>query len=281
MRRFDPARRLMLCDSHCHLSMLDERGVDVVELFQNHLKNSFAYLMDIGIDCDDLPGRVHFLDLAAKNSVCLKMSAGIFPSEDSILDRRNCLQRLRENIDFFNRTTGQSVTALGECGIDHHWNDESLFQEERDLFAEQLELAEELGIPAIIHSRDSFDDTLDVIKSVKSSGEKRGVIHCFSYGIDEARSFLDEGFMISLSGAITYGGKEKNLRSKELCRFIPRDMILLETDSPFLAPQKFRGKTNSPKLIEAIYDFVAEGRKITGEQMEEIVTENFEALFCK
>lgn len=281
MRRFDPARRLMLCDSHCHLSMLDERGISTEELFSIHLKNSFSYIMDIGIDCDDLPERIRFRDLAAKNSLCLKSSAGIFPAKDSILNKADCLVRLRKSIDSFKEITGETVAALGECGIDHHWNGPELFRDERILFANQLELAEELKIPVIVHSRDGFADTLDVLASVKSSQKIRGVIHCFSYGIDEARSFLNEGFMISFSGAITYGGKAKNALATELCGFIPTDMLLLETDSPFLAPQKFRGRVNSPALVEEIYNFVASARKISRDRLEEIVNKNFEALFCK
>lgn len=281
MRRFDPARRLMLCDSHCHLSMLDERGVSTEDLFSIRLKNSFSHLMDIGIDCDDLPGRIKFRDLAAKNSICLKFSAGVFPSKDSILHRKDCIQQLGKNIDFFKGTTGEAVAAVGECGIDHHWNDESLFRDERDLFADQLDIANGLSLPVIVHSRDGFKDTLDVIASVKSSQKKRGVIHCFSYGIDEARAFLDEGFMISFSGAITYGGKAKNAASSRLCNFIPEDMLLLETDSPFLAPQKFRGRVNSPDLIGEIYKFVASARGIPLDQLEEVVIKNFKSLFCK
>lgn len=140
----------------------------------------------------------------------------------------------------------------------------------------QLELARKLDLPVIVHSRDAFEGTLGCIKDVNYN---RGIIHCYSYGIEEARAFLDQGWYISFSGSITYTKKAKMDEMKALLRYVPKDRFLLETDSPYLAPVPMRGKTNTPLFIEYTYNFASEALSITPEQCAAMVLENAKELF--
>ena len=140
----------------------------------------------------------------------------------------------------------------------------------------QLELARRLNLPMIVHSRDAFEDSLDCIKNV---GYNNGIIHCYSYGIEEARKFLDLGWYIAFGGGTTYTKKAKMDQMMELLRFIPDDRILCETDAPYLAPVPFRGQSNTPVLVEHVYNFIAGARNCTAEELSNLVDDNIRTLF--
>ena len=154
--------------------------------------------------------------------------------------------------------------------------DADTFEGERELFQMQIELAKKLNLPVIVHSRDAFEDTLDCIKNMRYD---RGIIHCFSYGIDEARAFLDRGWYLAFGGAVTYTKKNKLYEMEELLRFVPDDRLLLETDAPYLAPVPLRGETNTPLNIHYTYEFISAKRNITTQQLCRIVDKNCEKLF--
>ena len=180
------------------------------------------------------------------------------------------------------------IIALGECGLDHHWNPSGedhrnaedfstdMFKSEKELFEMQLLLAKDLSLPVIIHSRDAFKETLE---SVKKIGYHNGIIHCYSYGKTEAKEFLDYGWYISFSGSVTYTKKRCMNEMEELIKSIPDDRILVETDSPYLAPVPFRGKVNSPSLIKNTYDFIAKIKGISSEELSALVDKNISKLF--
>ena len=180
------------------------------------------------------------------------------------------------------------VIAIGECGLDHHWNpagadgrtesdfDEQIYRGERELFESHLELARDLELPVIVHSRDAYEDTLDCIKNI---GYDKGIIHCYSYGIEEARSFLDRGWYIALGGGITYTKKSKLEQMEALIRFIPSDRLLTETDAPYLAPVPFRGQANTPVLVEHVFNFISQVRAVSLEDLNQTVDENIARLF--
>ena len=142
----------------------------------------------------------------------------------------------------------------------------------------QLNLAREMKLPSIIHSRDAFDDTLACIKRV---GNHDGIIHCYSYGLEEAKKFLDLGWYISFSGSVTYTKKSKMEDMLALLRYVPEDRILCETDSPYLAPVPLRGQACSPVFVEHTYRFIADARGMTAEELSETVDRNIENLFFK
>lgn len=294
----------MFSDTHFHFKMMTtERGVNGVDVLSAMAARNCFFGLDIGTHCDDLAERQACVEqviagmpdtrLAAKVRDFMYFTAGIWPDVGAIHDRENQMKILRQSIEAANTggeqdTLHRKIVAVGECGLDHHWNpsgedvrcesdfDEATYRGEREMFEAHLELARELKLPVIVHSRDAFEDSLDCIKNV---GYDNGIIHCYSYGIDEARAFLDRGWYIAFGGAITYNKKAKLDAIKELLRFVPADRFLCETDAPYLAPVPLRGTVNTPVNVEHVYNFAAEVRGVLPEELSNLVDENIKKLF--
>ena len=283
--------------------MTEERGVDGVEVLSQLARRDCFFGLDIGTRAGDLQGRQLAVEkciagvadarLADKARSFMYFSAGIWPDVESIKDRENQVKLLRESIvaasaDPDQDTLNRKIIAVGECGLDHHWNpsgedgrceedfDEQVYRGERELFEAQIELARELKLPVIVHSRDAFEDTLECINNI---GYHNGIIHCYSYGIEEARNFLDLGWYIALGGGITYTKKSKLEQMQQLIRFIPSDRLLTETDAPYLAPVPFRGQANTPVLVEHVFNYIAQARGITVDELNATVDSNIKSLF--
>ena len=286
----------MFTDTHFHLHRLFESDCDCKELLTTCAKNNFPFLLDIGTDSDDLPIRVEIankilnqLDEEIKQKVkdILFFSAGIWPAPEAIKNRFLQIEELENNIKK-TESSGTKIIAIGECGLDHHWNisnpdkrnlddfSDELFKGEEELFEMQIALAKKMNLPVIVHSRDAFEQTLSCIKN---SGYNNGVIHCYSYGLEEAKEFLDLGWYIALGGGVTYTKKSKIEQMKDLIKYIPLDKLVLETDAPYLAPVPYRGKQNTPLLIEETYKFIAEVLNISVEELAGIVIKNTNKLF--
>ena len=288
----------MFSDTHFHFKYLYEEGVNVVEMLSSLAQRNCFFALDIGTVAGDLQKRQSYVEttiaqtgdslLADKARDFMYFSAGIWPDVEAIHDRENQMKLLRESITAVvaggdHDTLNRKIVAVGECGIDHHWNpsgvdgrcesdfDEKTYRGERELFEAQLELARDLKLPVIVHSRDGFEDTLDCLKNI---GYDNGIIHCYSYGIDEARAFLDRGWYIAFGGAVTYNKKAKLEAIKELLRFVPSDRFLCETDAPYLAPVPLRGTINTPVNVEYVYNFIAEVRGCSPEELSNLVDEN-------
>ncbi|MBO4533520.1 MAG: TatD family hydrolase [Treponema sp.] len=282
----------MFSDTHFHFKMMtDERGIDGVQVLTTMAQRDCFFGLDIGTRAGDLAGRRLAVEkcinamtdsqLAQKARSFMYFTAGIWPDIDSIKDRQNQLKLLRDSVT-------PDVIAIGECGLDHHWNpsgadgrtesdfDEQIYRGERELFEAHIELARELGLPVIVHSRDAYQDTLDCIKNI---GYDNGIIHCYSYGIEEARTFLDRGWYIALGGGITYTKKSKLEQMEALIRYIPDDRLLTETDAPYLAPVPFRGQSNTPVLVEHVFNYIAQVRSISIEALNQTVDQNIARLF--
>ncbi len=294
----------MFSDTHFHFKMMTtERGVDGVETLSAMAARNTFFGLDIGTHSDDLAERQACVEkaiagiadagLAAKAREFMYFTAGIWPDVGAIHDRENQMKILRQSIeaagaDGDQDTLHRKIVAVGECGLDHHWNpsgedgrcesdfDEATYRGEREMFEAHLKLARELKLPVIVHSRDAFEDSLDCIKNV---GYDNGIIHCYSYGIDEARAFLDRGWYIAFGGAITYNKKAKLEAIKELLKFVPADRFLCETDAPYLAPVPLRGTVNTPVNVQHVYNFAAEVRGMAPEELSNLVDENIKRLF--
>lgn len=163
--------------------------------------------------------------------------------------------------------------AVGEIGLDYYWDNES-HDTQKKWFIRQLELARELDLPVIIHSRDAAADTLEIMK--EHAKGLRGVIHCFSYSKELAREYVKMGFYIGIGGVVTFKNGKK---LKEIAEEIPLDRILLETDCPYLAPVPFRGKRNSSLYIPYIAQEIANLKGITYEEVVAQTEENGKRLF--
>lgn len=291
----------MYSDTHFHFHYISENSEDsAIEVLEEMANNRIFFGMDIGTRCDDLLYRKNILEDSISNLDDMRrkrleksifFSAGIWPDVDSINNRFECIKTLEEQIEEFkddDSIFSDHLVAIGEGGLDHHWNpsgtdgrcaedfNRAVFEGEKELFEMQLELARKMNLPFIVHSRDAYIETLDSIKNV---GYHNGIIHCYSYGKDEVKCFLDKGWYISLSGAVTYAKKAKMDEMESLINYIPDDRLLLETDSPYLAPVPMRGQDNNPTFIKYTYDFVASKKNIRIEKLCDIVDKNCKTLF--
>ncbi len=265
----------MYTDSHCHLLTIEKRDVSLDDLFLALKKERVPYVLDIGTDSSDLEKRLPLLERAKKacgTAEFLHFSAGIWPGPEAIKNRFEELAILLEHVDKA-LSAKLPLCALGEFGIDRYWNkDTSLHKPEEEMFEMQMLEAQKRNLPVIIHSRDGFEQTLSCIKNVSCSN---GVVHCYSYGVKEAKAFLDAGLYISLAGQVTF----KKSELPEVLSYIPLDRLLLETDAPYLAPVPVRGQTNTPILVQHIYEFCAKKLGISSEKLCQIVAANFSQLF--
>ena len=301
----------MFSDTHCHLRHLKERGVDIASLVSSLTDEGFRFVLDIGTKPKDFAERVSVVTESSPSHDVpsfIHFSAGLWPDARVIEDRAESLRALEGDVaamlELAKTREASGVApfaALGECGLDRYWNGPSApgaiaaradgasssaddgpgtadLAGEEELFGLQLAMAKEHGLPVIVHSRDAFDATLGVIRD---SGWDRGVIHCFSYGIAEARAFVDRGWYVSFPGNISWPRKEADIeRVRSLVRYVPRDRLLLETDAPYLAPAPHRGKTNTPLLVRNIYERAAEYLAIGPDALAEIVFANARELFA-
>lgn len=292
----------MYSDTHLHFSMTQERcgttGSEILEA----ARRGGAFLLDVGTKCDDLIPRraavgkaiagMDNVTLIARDNPCsvlhlVHYSAGIWPSSEAIKNRKNQLEVLEQNIKSF-KVDNEGVIAIGECGLDHHWNpagedhrseadfDDEVLRGERELFEAQLDMARRMELPVIVHSRDAFDGTIECIQN---AGYDRGVIHCFSYGVKEVQAFLERGWMIAFGGGVTYTKSSKMEVLKEVIRSVSDDAILVETDAPFLAPEPMRGRPNTPLYIEYTYKFLADIRGVSVKSLCDTVDKNVSRLF--
>ena len=178
-----------------------------------------------------------------------------------------------------NYTKHPKVIGLGETGLDYYYNkDNSQQQLQRKSFEEHIKTSCESNLPVIVHTRAAEDDTYDIMNSYKKMHNFPGLIHCFTASEKFARKILDIGFYISIAGIITFKNAEE-LRA--IVKFIPLDKLLLETDSPYLAPVPQRGKTNEPAYVKYVAQAISDLKGITVEKCAEQTTKNFFTLFSK
>lgn len=165
----------------------------------------------------------------------------------------------------------EKVVAIGEIGLDYYWPEPDR-EIQKKWFIRQMELAQEVNLPVIIHSRDAAQDTVEILKQFPANG----VIHCYSYTKESAKEFLKMGYYFGIGGVLTFKNAKK---LKEAVMEIPMDRILLETDSPYLAPEPNRGKRNSSLNIPYVVKELAQLKGITEEEVINITTENTKRLF--
>ena len=274
-----------LIDTHAHLSMLDEFNArfnarkagapafaGAAALTQALFDAGFGGIIDIGTQAGDLPGRI----AAFSRFERVRFSAGLWPDPDNIARRRELVPQVERDIA---AAAPGLVVAVGECGLDHHQElpagTELDKAGERELLEMLLDLAERRKLPVIIHSRDAAEETAAILAGFPGV---RGILHCFSYGVAEARTFLDRGCHISFAGNLTYKNA-RNLR-EALC-FVPLDRLLLETDAPFLAPAPHRGKPSDPGMVAENYALAAELRGLSLYSLVAGISENVRHLLAR
>ena len=280
----------------------DELGLDEgKEILLELSENSSNYALDGGMSAEDIWQRSQrvqdCIDLIEDNNQKNKISnmiyfaCGVMPDSDSVENRFEVVENLENVINDFKSSDdpfASHLIALGPGGIDHDWDsveysgrdheyfDYSTVGDEKDLFALELTLAKKLNMPFILHSRKGFKETSDVLKAVKWN---KGLVHGFSYSKSELEFFLDLGWYISFSGTVTYGGKKNFSDISDLIEYVPKDRILIETDSPFYPPVPVKSDINVPGNIKYIYEYISSRRNVTCRKLNEIVSSNFQNLF--
>ena len=250
----------MFIDTHCHLSKNDYEDIDKV--IKDAYDNNVKYLIISGCDKKGIKESIEI----SNNHDNVYMALGFHPSEARITTDED-LKELEEIIKNNNK-----VIALGEIGLDYYWDKDNK-EEQKELFKKQIEIAKRNNLPLVIHSRDAFQDTYDILKEANY----KGVIHCFSGNEENAKMYVSIGFYIGIGGVITF----KNTNLKETIKTIPKDRILLETDSPYLAPTPHRGEKNESKYIPLIAEEIANNLNITVEEVGRITTKNASKIFNK
>lgn len=203
----------------------------------------------------------------AKQYPFLYAAVGIHPDETGELNEES-FAWLRE------QCRQPKVVAVGEIGLDYYW-DKERHELQKYWFHRQMELAKELKLPVIIHSREAAADTLEAVQKAHSP-KLRGVIHCFSYTAELARAYLDMGYYIGIGGVVTFKNAKK---LKEVVKMLPLERILLETDCPYLAPEPHRGKRNSSLNLPYIAEAIGRLKGVETENVIRVTNENAKALY--
>jgi TatD DNase family protein len=172
----------------------------------------------------------------------------------------------------------EKVVAIGECGLDYYHLDEDSIKKQKETFIAQIELANEIGKPLMLHIRDAYSDALVILKE---HAKVKGVVHFFTGTWEEAKGFLDFGFLISFAGSITFPPKKDGTGSHtiEVIKNVPLDMILTDTDSPYVAPVPYRGKRNEPIYVKEIVKKIAEIKNLSEEEVAKAIVANAKRLF--
>ena len=256
-----------MIDSHCHLA--DDAFVADLDAVVTRARAA-GVAGALCILSADEPEEVARAAVVARAWSGVRFAAAIHPHRAGAYAGRigECLRVTREAVEV------SHAVAIGEIGLDYHY-DFAPRAVQREVFAAQVSVAGDQGRPVVIHAREATDDTMAVLR--EADPRVRGVMHCFSGTIDEARQALDLGFFISLAGILTFP-KAENVR--ELARFVPLDRLLVETDAPFLAPVPHRGKRNEPAWVIETLRQLASLKTQPLEAMSARVTENFARLIA-
>lgn len=251
----------MLVDSHCHLDFPD-LAQRLPEVLARMADNGVGLAVCIGVNLEDLPG---VLALAEQDKR-LYATVGVHPEYTDVEDPDE--ERLLA------LAAHPRVIGIGETGLDYYWQkDKPEWQRQR--FRTHIRAALRCGKPLVVHTRDSAPDTLAILKEEGASAVG-GVMHCFTENWEIAREALDLGFYLSFSGIVTF----KNAAIvKEVAQKCPLDRILVETDSPYLAPVPYRGKPNEPAYVRYVAEEIAKLRSLPSESIQQATTENFFRLF--
>ena len=256
----------MIFETHAHYDdhKFDE---DREAVLQKVIQNGVSPIINVGASIDSTKATIEL----AKSHDYIYAAVGVHPSDIEDLNEESFMW-LRA------QTSYEKTVAIGEIGLDYYWDKEPEVQKaQRYWFGRQLELAREVELPVIIHSRDAAEDTIKVMKE-HNAQELSGVIHCYSYSKEMAKEFVKMGYFIGVGGVVTFKNAKKLV---ETVQKIPIESILLETDCPYMAPEPNRGTRNDSSNIPFIIEKIAEIKGISKEDVERITEENAYRLFTK
>lgn len=255
---------LALVDSHCHLNLLEfeKLGGDLDQIMRTATQQGVAHMLCVSVDLPTLPQVL----AAAERHPQVFASVGVHPNHHEGEEPTS--------EDLVRLANHPKVIAIGETGLDYYRSEGDLTWQ-RDRFRRHIAAAKLCGKPLIIHCRDAKDDTLRVLRE-EGAHEVGGVMHCFVEDWPTAQACLDLNLYISFSGIVTFKSAET---LREVARRLPLDRILVETDSPYLAPIPYRGKTNQPAYVRQVAEHIAAVRGESVERIAAATTANFFRLF--
>lgn len=253
----------MFFDSHCHIDLIDLKsfGGSFEQLMQQISEQKVSQMLCISIELDDFDA-MQSLIKPYPNIYC---SVGVHPNYAET--------REPDVATLLKLSKGEKVVAIGETGLDYIQDNE--YEWQRDRFRVHIAAAKQAKLPLIIHTREAKIDTIDIMKQEKAD-DVGGVMHCFTEDWAMAKQAIDLNFYISISGIVTFK-QAKNVH--EMAKQIPDDRLLIETDSPWLAPAPYRGKTNYPGYVPLVAQSLAKLRGTNVEHIAEITTYNAQQLF--
>jgi TatD DNase family protein len=254
----------MLVDSHCHLDRVDlsQHHGSFRLLMQDTLQAGVGHMLCVSIDLDAYPG----MQALVADYPQVSISVGVHPNQEA--GPEPTPERLVE------LAADPRNVAIGETGLDYFRSDGNL-EWQRERFRVHIAAAKACGKPLIIHTREAREDTIRIMREEQAE-VAGGVMHCFTENWEMARQALDLGFYISFSGILTFRNAEE---LREVARRVPLERLLIETDSPYLAPVPYRGKPNQPIYVRQVAECLAELRDLAPEALAEITRDNFFRLF--
>lgn len=250
----------MFIDVHAHLN--DEKFENVESIVENALSEKVNKIITAGFDISSSRKN---LEIASRFPNVFA-TIGIHPEMVDELEK-DYLEVLKD------MSKNKKVVAIGEIGLDYHFKDDNK-ELQKEIFVKQIELANFLDLPVVVHSRDAMGDTLELLK--KHPPKKESLLHCYSGSIESAKEFIKLGFSFSFGGVVTFNNAKNVVKVVEE---LPIEKIMLETDCPYMAPVPFRGKRNEPMYIPYIARKITEIKNIEVEKIAETTTKNAEKMF--
>lgn len=248
-----------MIDTHAHLYMFDEDGKDEIENMEN---DNLLGIVTIGTTVEDSRKNI---EIAAKNEG-VYATVGIYPEYASTVTKEDLaeIEALARN---------EKVVAIGEIGLDYHTEGYDSEAQKR-VFVEQLRIADRLGLPFCVHCRGAVEDVYKLLCENKNLINHSGLMHCYSEGREWFQKFLDLGLYLSFSGNITFKKSDRSFLSQ-----IPLDKLLVETDSPYLSPEPYRGQKNHPRNVRFVIDKIASELGINPDELDKITTKNAKIFY--
>ena len=253
----------MFVDTHCHLTLLDLTPYDGnLDLALAQAREAgVSKFMSISVDLDD---NIELAKIAARHAD-VGYSVGVHPCEDPATMARATTDYLIE------LAQPEKVWAIGETGLDY-FHSTDFIAEQKQCFARHIHASQAVKKPVVVHTRSAKHDTVDIIRAEKST---HGILHCFTEDWETAKAVLDCGYYVSFSGIVSF----KNAQDlRDVAKQVPLDRVLIETDSPYLAPMPYRGKSNEPKYVPYVAKALSDVYDKSLEEMAFITTQNFENL---
>ena len=251
---------MQLFDSHCHFNdekFDNDRDIIIQKIHADGVQNATCagYNVKSSIEAIEIATKYDFI----------YATCGISPNDIEDIDRVDEIEKLLDN---------KKVVAVGEIGLDYYWNKDNK-EKQKQLFINQIDLANKHNLPIQIHTRDASIDTISILK--EHPVINKGIFHCCPLNRELVNEGLKLGFYISFAGPVTY---KNSKNASEIIEMVPNDKMLIETDSPYLSPEPLRGKRNDPRNVKYIAKKIAEVKNMTIEEVADITYRNAKRIFC-